>query len=243
MQKKELPSLYLQSPKLNQLNILREIAADAHITQAELATRCSLSVAMVNNYMKELCRIGLMEYHRRTIKSVTYHLTSAGLAQLEVLQRELIREMTEMYIASKEHVIERIRRQAPAGMQRVILFGGGHSGQLAFHALELANVNIIGVCNDDMELIGSDFCGREVISPSQMRFLSPDAVILAETPRTEEVSRGLEYLSDQGIIIIHMDGKAVSRSAGTGESISPSIPACGSGDAKATLPSLRSIHR
>ena len=37
MQKKDLPRLYLQSPKLNQLNILREVAADAHITQAELA--------------------------------------------------------------------------------------------------------------------------------------------------------------------------------------------------------------
>ena len=54
MQKKQLPSLYLQSPKLNQLNILKQVAADAHITQAELAACCSLSVAMVNNYMKEL---------------------------------------------------------------------------------------------------------------------------------------------------------------------------------------------
>jgi predicted transcriptional regulator len=67
MQKKDLPSLFLQSPKHNQLNILREVAVDAHVTQAELAARCALSVAMVNNYMKELCRSGLMEYHRRTI--------------------------------------------------------------------------------------------------------------------------------------------------------------------------------
>ena len=51
MQIKDLSNLYIQSPKLNQLNILREVAANANITQAELAGRCSLSVAMVNNYM------------------------------------------------------------------------------------------------------------------------------------------------------------------------------------------------
>ena len=108
MHKKESMSLYLQSPRLNQMNILREVAADAHITQAELAARCSLSVAMVNNYMKELCRVGLMEYHRRTIKSVTYHLTLAGAERLEMLQQELMRDMVGMFVASKEQILARI---------------------------------------------------------------------------------------------------------------------------------------
>ena len=198
---------------------------------------------MVNNYMKELCRIGLMEYHRRTIKSVTYHLTPAGVAQLEALQRELMREMVEMYVASKEQVLARIMSEAPAGLQRVILFGSGHTAQLAFHALELSKVNILGVCDDDLDLIGSDFCGREVMSPSQVRFLSPDAVIVARAPQTEEVYRGLESLSDRGIKIIRVDGNAVSRSAGTPEVVAPAIPPDEIADKKATLPLFRSGNR
>jgi predicted transcriptional regulator len=243
MQKKRLSSLYLQSPKLNQLNILREVAADAHITQAELAARCSLSVAMVNNYMKELCRNGLLEYHRRTIKSVAYHLTPAGLAQLEALQRELMREMVEMYVASKEQVLARIMSQAPAGMQRVILFGGGHTAQLAFHALEMSKVNILSVCDDDLDLIGGEFCGREVMSPAQARFLSPDAVIMAKTPRTEEVNRGLESLSDRGIKIIRLDGNAVAGNAGTPEPIAPAILPGEIAGSRTTLPLFRTGNR
>jgi predicted transcriptional regulator len=88
MQIKDLQSLYLQSPKLNQLNILRDVAANAKVTQAELAKLCSLSVAMVNNYMKELCGSGLLEYRRKTAKSITYHLTPAGARYLEALQSQ-----------------------------------------------------------------------------------------------------------------------------------------------------------
>ncbi len=223
MQKRDLPSLYIQSPKLNQMNILREVSADAHITQAELATRCSLSVAMVNNYMKELCRIGLMEYHRRTIKSVTYHLTPAGSAHLEALHRELMREMVDMYVASKKKVLAHITNQAPTVMRRVVLFGSGPMAQLAFHALEMSNVNILGVCDDDIDLIGSDLCGREIMGFSQMRFLSPDAVVVTRAPDTEEASRGLDSLADLDIKVIRLDRGAVAGSTAASDVKAPAV--------------------
>lgn len=205
MQMKDLQSLYLQSPKLNQLNILREVSAKANVTQAELASRCSLSVAMVNNYMKELCGCGWLEYHRKTTKSVTYHLTPAGTAQLESLQAELINEMVTMFVATKEQIRDRIVSQAPEDLRRAVLFGSGPLAQLAFHALELAGVAILGICDDNIETIGSDFCGREVLSPSQIRFLEPDAVIIADTQRADEISRSLDFLSARGISLIRLD--------------------------------------
>jgi predicted transcriptional regulator len=205
MQMKDLQSLYLQSPKLNQLNILREVSSDAHITQAELAGRCSLSVAMVNNYMKELCGTGLLEYRRKTTKSVSYYLTPAGKQHLETLQSDLINEMVRMFVEAKEQIRARILSQAPSALQRVVLFGSGHLAQLAFHALELTGASILGVCDDNIETIGSDFCGREVLNPTQIRFLAPDAVIVADSARAEEICRSLESLPGRGIDIIRLD--------------------------------------
>jgi DNA-binding MarR family transcriptional regulator len=205
MQMKDLQNLYLQSPKLNQLNILREVGDNAHITQAELAGRCSLSVAMVNNYMKELCGTGLLEYRRKTTKSVTYFLTPAGKQHLDTLQSELINEMVSMFAEAKEQIRARIVSQAQAALQRVVLFGSGHLAQLAFHALELTGASILGVCDDNIETIGSDFCGRAVLSPSQIRFLAPDAVIVADSIRAEEICRSLDSLAIRGIDIIRLD--------------------------------------
>lgn len=214
MEMKEFSSLYLQSPRLNQLNILREVAANANITQAELAGRCSLSVAMVNNYMQELCRTGLMEYHRRTVKSVTYHLTPSGTKHLETLQLELIDEMVDMFVAAKAQVRARILSQSPAELQRVVLFGCGHLAQLAFHALELTGARILGICDDNIETIGSDFCGREVLNSSQIRFLAPDAVVIADTQRTDDICRTLQPLLTQGITLIRLDGQSQPKPSG-----------------------------
>jgi predicted transcriptional regulator len=188
--------LYIQSPKLNQLNILKEVAADAHITQAELAGRCSLSVAMVNNYMKELCRIGYMEYHRRTIKSVTYHLTPLGTKQLGALQAELIGDMVDLFSAAKSRIQDCILSQCPSKL-----------AQLVFHSFEVTGARILGICDDNIETIGSDFCGREVLNSSQIRFLAPDAVIIADMQRTEEIYQSLQHLSSNGIQIIRLNAQ------------------------------------
>jgi predicted transcriptional regulator len=205
MQMNALQNLYIQSPKLNQLNILREVSANPRITQAELAQLCSLSVAMVNNYMKELCGSGLLEYHRKTSKSVTYHLTSAGERSLELLQMELMDEMVGMFVAAKEQIRARIMSRAQTSFQRVVLYGSGHFAQLAFHALELAGVNILGVCDDNPAIVGREFCGRAVLSPAQIRFIAPDAVIIADSLRTEEIYANLNYLSNYGIAVIRLD--------------------------------------
>jgi predicted transcriptional regulator len=236
---KDLESLYLQSPRLNQLNILKEIAANAHITQAELASRCSLSVAMVNNYMKDLCSSGLLEYHRRTIKSVTYHLTDLGARHLEALQGKLIDEMVAMFVAAKEHIRNRIVSQSKSALHRVVLFGSGHLAQIAFHALELAGTNILGVCDDNTEMIGRDFCGREVLNTTQIRFLAPDAVVVADSVRMEEICRNLEFVIDRGIELIRVDGLCQQNSGATAAQSMPPPDQLEAG--KANLPLIN--HR
>jgi predicted transcriptional regulator len=213
MQIKDFKGLYLQSPQLNQLNILREVASNSRITQAALARRCSLSVAMVNNYMKELCGSGLLEYHRRTIKTVTYHLTPAGIQRLEALQGRLIQEMVGMFATAKNQIRDRIRNQTRSNLRRVVLFGTGNLAQLAFHALELAGVKILGVCDDNPEMIGKDFCGREVVNPSQIRFLAPDAVVIADSVRPEEICHNLDSLRSYGIDLIRLDLQRESHSS------------------------------
>ena len=205
METKDHQSFYLQAPKLNRLNLLREVAANARITQAELAARCSLSVAMVNNYMKDLCNNGWLEYKRKSVRRVTYHLTSSGALYLETLQTELLGEMVDMFINAKEQIWTCIKNQANSALHLVVIYGSSHLAQLAFHALERSGVNVLGVCDEDPKMIGADFHGCKVVNPSQIRFMAPDAVIIADTVRKEETHRNLHALLAHGIELIHLD--------------------------------------
>jgi FlaA1/EpsC-like NDP-sugar epimerase len=147
----------------------------------------------------------------------------------------MIREMVGMFITAKEQIRDRIASQTQASLQRVVLYGSGHLAQLAFHALELAGTNIVGICDDNQEMIGHDFCGREVLNPSQIRFMAPDAVVVADSARAEEIIRNLEFLLDRGIGIIRVDSFA-ERSANSSNAESP-MPMLNTAEAeKAPLP-------
>ncbi len=212
MRTKGPDTLYLRAPRLNQLNILHQLALDPHLTQAELALRCHLSVAMVNNYMKELCGAGLLAYHRKSSKNVSYHVTPAGMEQIEIIGRQLIEEMVRLFAESKGMVRDRIMSQAPESLRRVVLFGDGHLAELAFHALESTGVQVIGVCDDDPSKIGKEWCGREMVNPSQIRYIAPDAVVIATSARSKEVYQSLKCLQDQGISLISLDDHGIDLS-------------------------------
>jgi predicted transcriptional regulator len=206
MRNKGLDALYVRAPRLNQFNILHQIASDTFLTQAELARRCDLSVAMVNNYMKELCNDGLLEYHRKSCKSVSYHLTLAGEERIEIIRCDLIREMAQLVEGGKKVLWDRILKLAPESLCRVILFGRGNLAELVFHALESAGVQVVGVCDDDPSQIGKEWCGREILNPTQIRYMAPDAVIIAAMVRANEIHSSLRYLEDRGIRLISLVG-------------------------------------
>lgn len=207
MQTNEMDPLYIRAPRLNQLNILSQVLSDSHVTQAKLAQRCHLSVAMVNNYMKELCSAGLLEYHRKNSKTVSYHLTPAGLKQVEIVERELIRETVGLFEESKAKMRDIILSGSRQAIRRVVLFGSGHLMELAFHALESAGIEVIGVCDGAPAQLGREWCGRELLNPSQIRYMKPDAVVIASFENSEEICSSLGYLRDYGISLICPDGR------------------------------------
>ena len=206
MRTKAPDTFYLRAPRLNQLNILQQLASDCHLTQAELARRCDLSVAMVNNYIKELCVLGLLEYHRKSSRNVSYHLTPSGKGHVDNIRQELMLELVQLFADAKVRIQELVNGQVADGLRRVVLFGNGHLAELTFHALESAKFEVVGVCDDDPQRLGHDWCGREVMSPSQIRYMAPDAVIIADFGRADEVCQDLSYLTERGIRLIRLDG-------------------------------------
>lgn len=207
MRVKASSSLYIPAPKLNELRILKEIATDPGITQAELARRCALSVAMVNNYMKELGDRGFLEYRRKNSKMISYHVTAAGKEAADATRTELLVELIKLLADAKEQVKEIILHQTHKDLQRVVLYGSGILAELAFHALEAARVSVIGVCSDDPAEIGQEWCGRERINPSQIRYMAPDAVVIALLDRSDDVFLRLTHLHQHGIELIRLDGR------------------------------------
>jgi DNA-binding MarR family transcriptional regulator len=197
--------LYLPAPKLNQLHILRQIATNPNITQAELAERCALSVAMVNNYMKELLNRGFLEYRRKNSKCITYHLTISGREAADATQCALMQELARLFEIGKEQVRDFILSRANGDFRRVVLYGRGPLAEIALHALESAKVNILGVCSDDPAEIGREWCGRHMMDPADISYLAPDGVVIVLPQGTDYVYADLIHRCQRGIDLIRLD--------------------------------------
>ena len=196
--------LFICSPRMNQLQILSMLAEDPNLTQAVLARSCGLSVAMVNNYMKELCDAGLIEYRRKSSKSVSYHLTGAGRAQIAAIESEFTGDAIDRFAQAKERLRKRILSQSP--IRSVVLYGGGHLAQLVFHALEQTGVNVVGVC-DENPGAGRKWCGCSVLDISQIASKAPDAIIITDWRRTDEIWQRLKDMINGNIRLIRLDGQ------------------------------------
>ncbi len=202
MRNKDLNGLFIAAPRLNQFNILNLLASDPHLTQAELAQRCDLSVAMVNNYMKELRGAGLLDYRCKSAKSVSYHLTAAGHEKTESVRHELLEEMVGLISQAKSEIRNLVMTRARGTLNRVVLYGTGDLAEVAFLAIESAGVDVVGVCDHDPDKAGRIWCGRAILTPAQLVPLQPDAVIIADCERTTEILRELEPLRIQGVRIL-----------------------------------------
>jgi DNA-binding MarR family transcriptional regulator len=213
MRAKDSQTLYIPAPKLNELRILKEIASNPDITQAELARRCALSVAMVNNYMKELGDRGFLEFRRKNSKTISYYVTPAGKEAVDATRTELLRELIKLLTDAKEQVKEIILSQAHRELRRVVLYGSGILAEIAFHALESAKVSVIGVCSDDPADVGQEWCGRERINSSQIRYMAPDAVIIALLQRSDDAYLRLTHLHQYEIDIIRLDCRTAEADA------------------------------
>jgi DNA-binding MarR family transcriptional regulator len=192
---------------MNQLQILGTLAEDPFLTQAVLARRCGLSVAMVNNYLKELSEAGLIEFRRKSLKSVSYHLTGLGRAQVEILESELVADTIARFARAKERMRKRIQDQtAKAPLHRVVLYGSGHLTEMVFHALEQSGVIVIGVCTGNPAM-GQQWCGRPVMDTTRVSDAAPDAVIITDWESTDEIWHRLKALFNGHIRLIRLDGR------------------------------------
>jgi len=209
MRTKTPDMLYLRSPRLNQLLILTALAQDPFLTQAALARRCGLSVAMVNNYLKEQCELGLIEYRRKSLKSVSYHITSMGRAQMEVLEAERMADAVDRFTAAKERILKRMQVQAPEGtLRRVILFGAGPLAEMVLPALTQAGIQVTGICDDTLAP-GSDWFGCPVFEFAQIGVMAPDAVVITDWSHIDTIWNRMKTVYGGTLRLIRLDGHGV----------------------------------
>lgn len=86
---------------LKKLWTLISIEEDMDISQHKLADKIGVSSTMINNYIAEFCRQGLLNITGSTNRSINYELTPLGTRQKKQLMKAYIDEIVCLYSSVK----------------------------------------------------------------------------------------------------------------------------------------------
>lgn len=89
------------SRECREMAVLAEIDKSSIVSQRSLARAAGVSATMINAYVDDLVGRGLLDVTGDTNRTYRYFLTDQGRARREEIQRQLSREIFELYAQLK----------------------------------------------------------------------------------------------------------------------------------------------
>ncbi len=89
------------SRECREMAVLAEIDKSSAVSQRSLARAAGVSATMINAYVDDLVGRGLLDVTGDTNRTYRYFLTDQGRARREEIQRQLSREIFELYAQLK----------------------------------------------------------------------------------------------------------------------------------------------
>lgn len=212
----------LPSKDLRVLHLLLEIASHPDLSQHQLARRVSLSSSQVNNYVKELKAMGLVDIKGNTNRTYRYFLTQDGEREKQSSLVAYSVDVIQLYGRVKREFVKVIQRIVQDGIRTAVLFGAAETGEVVLAASKGTDLKVLGVSDNDPRKHGKRFGDFIVLAPSQIEDLHPDGVLITSFGRMNEIFETLRFLEKKGIMVRGLTGQR-RPSAETGERSTPAI--------------------
>ncbi|MEW6220662.1 MAG: winged helix-turn-helix transcriptional regulator [Thermodesulfobacteriota bacterium] len=159
------------------LQILEILEADDRVSQRELARRLSVSLGLVNQFMKRLLRKGYFKITTLPANRVRYLLTPKGLAEKGRLTADYLRYSLQFFAQARGLIRDSLAAMEAAGVEHCILAGTGEVAELVYLFLQETRIILVGVVDDTAS--GSSFYGRPVRPLAELGTLPDGAVLVA----------------------------------------------------------------
>jgi DNA-binding MarR family transcriptional regulator len=184
----------MDNQELRTLQLLEEIENNQVSSQRDLARRMNISLGLVNAFIRRMANKGYFKITTIPRNRVKYILTPKGAAEKTRLTYEYIKYSYEFYKGSRQKLRKLFRRLEAKGVRRVVFYGAGDMAEIAYLSLQETGIELAAVADDGKA--GKRFLGKTVLTPSDIKTLHFDRIILTASGANEEV---LDQLSSQGI--------------------------------------------
>lgn len=180
----------MEKKSLTTLHILKEIEADNQVSQRELSKRLSISLGMVNQFMKRLFKKGYFKITTLPPNRARYILTPKGFTEKSRLTLEYMKYSLQFYSNMKVLIRSQLEHIVSEGISSVILYGNGEVAELTYLFLQETPLELIGVISDKPDQ--ASFYGLPILPINKIGKLGKGAILITDLDQPEKTKTRLE---------------------------------------------------
>jgi DNA-binding MarR family transcriptional regulator len=169
--------------------ILEEISENDSITQRRLSQKLGIALGLTNLYIKRLIKKGYIMVKAMPRNRIVYNLTPKGITEKGKLTLEYMKYSFNYYREFRERIRKAFQEVSKNGVKRLVFYGAGEVGELAYLTLQENGMDLAGVVDDFKE--GKDFFGKKVAGIESLRSLEFDRVLITALSSKEEIYQRL----------------------------------------------------
>lgn len=165
---------------LHSLRALEEIEKNSNISQRELSNRLGVALGITNTLLKTLVRKGLIKIRGNNNRTLTYHLTHAGVLAKSRLAMGWTLNTIDFYRQARLDVASKLIALAEQGATSIVLYGGGAITEITSIVALEAGFKIVGIIGNQPSGGAESMFGYSLIQFSQLADETLDAVVICE---------------------------------------------------------------
>jgi len=178
--------------------ILDSIDKNKDITQRELSKEVGVAVSMINSYLNDYEKEGLIKKSYQSTKTVYYFLTKKGVEKKKVLNIGYLNSSLGVYNKAKENIIDFLDQIIKKGYKDVILYGAGEVAEILLQTIALNHdfpLNIICVIDDDEDKQGKKIVSTEIVSLDMINNIVHDGILISSYTNNKKIIDKLKAMN------------------------------------------------
>ena len=187
-------SLFKPTPLFKELMILNLIANEKKITQRKLSNAAGISTSMVNSYLEEYSKKGLLDITYTSTRSVSYKITKKGEEERKLLNIQYLESALDFYNSAKLECLNYLKQIINKGYKNILFYGAGEVAEIMLYVINNSNdinINVLAIIDDDELKVDNNIASYKVIKFEDKDNYDYDGILISSYTNNEIIKNKL----------------------------------------------------
>jgi len=197
--------------ELKILLLLEQIQSSNKITQNKLARYIHSAPSMINVYIRQLEKEGLLVKNKKSKRNVEYVITKKGIDRKNYLLVTYMNELLELYNLTKTNIELFVNKLIKRNFKNYVFYGAGETAKVIIKVIK--DMSKVGfkvkfLVDDDINKQDEKLEGHDVFNNEKLKEYDIDAVIITSCVYEKEIRdklRKLNYPEEKIISFFKVD--------------------------------------